>query len=390
MHKRYITKCILEDLNDKKMVFVGGPRQVGKTTLARSIISDSFKSAYYYNWDNRIDRKSMMSGAWPSDTELLILDELHKLKTWKRFIKGEYDKYKEHIRFMLTGSARMDVYRKGGDSLQGRYHYFRLHPFTVAEVEDKIFTGKPFKELQIERGNFRESYKSLYTFGGFPEPFLKQNERILRRWHSEKIERMFREDILDLAAIRDVANLKLLSDILPEKVGSLLSTNAIREDLEVSFKAVAHWLNILETFYYHFRVYPFTSKTIRSIKKEPKLYLWDWSELGKDSTRMENMIASHLLKFVHYLHDYEGYRAELFFMRDMNKKEVDFIVAIDGKPWFAVEAKSQSTHPSPNLKLFAQNWAIPHCYQVVEKTDVDLLHNGIRIVSVDRFLASLV
>src|SRR3990167_1151920 len=173
------------------------------------------------------------------------------------------------------------------------------------------------------------SMSSLNILSIFPEPFIKQNRRVLRRWHNEKIERMFREDILDIQSIRDIGNMKLLSDILSSKVGSLLSLNAIREDLEVSHRAVTHWMDILESFYYHFRIYPYSTKKIRSLKKEPKLYLWDWSEVEDEAARFENLIASHLLKFVHFITDYEGYRAELYFLRDVDKREVDFLVTID-------------------------------------------------------------
>ena len=158
----------------------------------------------------------------------------------------------------------------------------------------------------MNRDFHQDALESLDTFGGFPEPFTKQNMRQLRRWHNEKIERMFREDIQDIEAIRDIGNMKLLSDILPAKVGSRLSLNSIREDLEVSHRAVTHWMDILEAFYYHFRIYPYSSKKIRSLKKEPKLYLWDWSEVEDEANRFENLIASHLLKFVHFHHRSRG------------------------------------------------------------------------------------
>lgn len=219
---------------------------------------------------------------------------------------------------------------------------------------------------------------------------MKQNSRHLRRWHNEKVERMFREDILDVQLIRDIGNMKLLSDILPLSAGFLLSTNSLREDLEVSFRAAAHWLNILEAFYYHFRVYPFTAKNIRSLKKEPKLYLWDWSEVKDEAARFENLIASHILKFVHFITDYEGYKAELYFLRDVDKREVDFLVTIDGKPWFAVEVKLNDTTLSPQLLYFKERIDIPYVYQVVKKAGVDRIEKGARIISAGKFLSGLV
>ena len=246
-------------------------------------------------------------------------------------------------------------------------------------------------ELTLDRDFHREVLETLDTFGGFPEPFTKQSMRQLRRWHNEKIERMFREDIQDMEAIRDIGNMKLLSDILPAKVGSRLSLNAIREDLGgVSHRAVTHWMDILEAFYYHFRIYPYSAKKIRSLKKEPKLYLWDWSEVEDEANRFENLMASHLLKFVHFLTDHEGYRAELFYLRDVDQREVDFLVTIDGRPWFAVEVKLNDTALSPNLLYFRDRLSIPYIYQVVKKDKVDLLEKGGRIVSAGRFLAGLI
>jgi len=389
LRDRYLTPFIVEDLKDK-MVFVGGPRQVGKTTLCRNFIATHFRNHAYFNWDNRTDRRAITSSAWPGDAELLILDEIHKYRQWKGLIKGEYDKLKETYKFLVTGSSRLDLYRRGSDSLQGRYHYYRLHPFTLAEIEGLAYKASIHGELPISSGFHQDAIDTLNVFGGFPEPIMKQNKRQLRRWHNEKIERMFREDILDVQAIRDIGNMKLLSDILPSKVGSLLSTNVIREDLEVSFRAASHWIDVLEAFYYHFRLYPFTSKRIRSLKKEPKLYLWDWSEVEDEAARFENLIASHLLKFVHFITDYEGYKAGLYFLRDVDKREVDFLVTIDNKPWFAVEAKLNETSLSPHLLYFKERLSIPYIYQVVKKTATDRLEKGIRIVSAGKFLAGLI
>lgn len=388
LKERYLTKYILEDLHEK-MVFLGGPRQVGKTTLSREILGAHFKKPAYFNWDNRADRKMIMAATWPADAQLLIFDEIHKYRQWKQLIKGEFDKHKDTFKFIVTGSARLDLYRRGGDSLQGRYHHYRLHPFTLAELESIHNEYSIFNELTLNRGFYQETLDALDTFGGFPEPFTKQNMRHLRRWHNEKIERMFREDIRDLEAIRDIGNMKLMSDMLPTKVGASLSLNSIREDLEVSHRAVTHWMDVLESFYYHFRIYPYTSKKIRSLKKEPKLYLWDWSEVMDDGRRFENLIASHLLKFVHFLAEYEGYRAELSYLRDVDKREVDFLVTIDGKPWFAVEAKLADTALSPSLGYFRDRLSIPYVYQVVKKENIDLLEKGGRILSAAKFLAAL-
>jgi predicted AAA+ superfamily ATPase len=265
-----------------------------------------------------------------------------------------------------------------------------LHPFSLAELISKKNSLKPFEEIKIVNKNYTSELDQLTRFGGFPEPLIKQNMRFLRRWHNEKTERLFREDILDTEQIRDVGNMKLLSDMLPDKVGSLLSINSIRGDLEVSHRAVSKWIDVLESFHYHFRIYPYTGKKIRSIKKEPKLFLWDWSELENDSARFENLVASHLLKLVGFLHDYEGYKARLCFLRNVDKKEVDFLVTVDEKPWFAVEVKQNDENLSKNILYFRERLNIPFVYQVLEKSGVDRFKDGVRIISADRFLSGLI
>ncbi len=389
LKERYLADAAADDLREQ-MVFVGGARQVGKTTFAVDLLGKRFRSPAYFNWDNRADRRAIMGSQWPGDAELIILDEIHKLRSWKNLLKGEYDKLKDKYKFLVTGSARLDIVRRGGDSLQGRYHYYRLHPFTLAELIGSKSVLVPFKEIEISELASSPELDALLDFGGFPEPLFKQSVRFLRRWHNEKIERMFRDDIMTVEQMRDFGRMKLLSDMLPERVGSLFSTNAAREDLEASFRAVSNWLVVLESFYYHFRIQPFVHRWIRSIKKEPKLYLWDWSEVPDPAARFENMIAGHLLKLCHLLHDRDGLRAELFFLRDVDKKEVDFLVTVDRKPWFAVEAKLSEDRIAPSLLLFRDKLKIPFAYQVLRKSGVHIFTNDVRVISADRFLGGLV
>jgi predicted AAA+ superfamily ATPase len=386
---RYLTEAVLQDLSEK-MVFIGGARQVGKTTFAVKIIGERLGKFAYYNWDSRADRKAIMNSDWPGDAKLIILDEIHKIRNWKRLIKGEYDKLKERYRFLVTGSARLDIYRRGGDSLQGRYHYFRLHPFSLAEVLGLPLRIEAGGEVPVGDRAYPEEFEALFKFGGFPEPLFKAEARLLRRWHNEKLERMVREDITEIEQVRDLGRLKLLSDMLPERVGSLLSMNALREELEVSHRAVSNWLRILESFYYHFKIHPFVGKTLRSIKKQPKIYLWDWSEVEDQSARFENLLAAHLLKACHYLYDREGYRTALHFLRNVDKKEVDFLVTLDNRPWLAVEAKLSDKAVASSLHFYREKLKIPHVYQVIRESGVHRFRDGIHVISADRFLAGLV
>ena len=391
--KRYLQDDIVRDLEDK-MVFIGGPRQVGKTTLARLVGNGNYKKYAYLNWDNRTDRKTILSEEFPADAGLLIFDEIHKYKKWKNYIKGEYDKHKERFDIIVTGSARLDLYRRGGDSLMGRYHYLRLHPFSLSEVVGKKREIDVFKELVFTddpKGNkARKIFDELFIFGGFPEPFLKKDMRTLRRFHMERLERLVKEDIRDLESVRDISAIQILVELLPPKVGSLLSLNSMTEDLQVTYKTVAHWMDILEKFYYHYRIYPYNVRTIRSLKKEPKMYLWDWSQISDEAARFENIIASHLLKTVHYLTDIEGYKAELFFLRDIESRETDFLVTIDRKPWFSVEVKLSSLEISKPLKYFSDKLKIPFNYQVVKKEGIDYQYENIRVISADKFLSALI
>lgn len=389
MKKRYLTDYIYDDLLEK-MVLIGGPRQVGKTTLAKYIGENYFKSYCYMNWDYREDRKNIIKYQFKGDAKLLIFDEIHKYKDWKNYLKGVFDVYHERFKILVTGSARLDIYRKGGDSLMGRYHYYRLHPFTLAEFIEKKNKINISRELLFESLSLKEEIDNLMKFGGFPEPFLEQKDRNLRRWHNERVDRLVKEDIRDIRNIRELSSLQLLVDILPEKVGSLLSINSLREDLEVTHKTISFWMDLLERFYYHFRIHPFTHSKIRSLKKEAKLYLWDWSEIKDNPAKIENIIASHLLKLCHFLNDGEGYRLNLHYVRDRDGREVDFLITENNRPWFAVEVKSSSKKISKNLNYFSERLDIPFLYQVVSDENVDFIKGKVRVISIDKFLSGLI
>lgn len=360
--KRYLVEPVKLDLKEK-MVFVGGPRQVGKTTLALGLIENATEShPAYLNWDVRTTQQFTMKGGLPADQPLIILDEIHKYKHWRNLVKGFYDQYKSSKQFLITGSARLDHYRRGGDSLQGRYHYYRLHPFSLYELN-----AEPSKT----------DLEALLTFGGFPEPFLKQNTRHWKRWQRERQSRVIQEDLINLEHVKEVSQLHLLTQLLPERVGSLLSLNNLRQDLSVAFETADRWITILENLYYCFRIMPYGLPHLRAVKKEKKVYLWDWSLCQTKSARFENMVASHLIKYCHYIEDTEGDDMSLKFLRDSAGREIDFVVTKNGKPVFAIECKTGSQAVSKNIGYFSSRTDIP-CYYQVHMGDQDYEHAGLK------------
>lgn len=345
---RYILPLVKEYLVER-MVFVGGPRQVGKTTLCTQFLgAKGIHSPAYLNWDNLKARKAIRSGEIPTRSKIICFDEIHKFKLWRSFLKGLYDTQRDRHQFLVTGSARLDHYRKGGDSLLGRYRLVRLHPLSLGELSS--FTS--------------DSAQLLLRFGGFPEVFLRGEERFLKLWHRERTHRIIYDDIRDLERVREMSYLELLVDALPERVGSPLSLRSLGQDLEVHPQTVRGWVGILDNVFYSFRISPYGSPKVRAVKKEQKLYLWDWSCLTSLGAKFENMVASQLLKYCHYIEDREGDVMELRYLRDTDKREVDFVVLKNKKPLFAVECKSGERGVSPHILYFKERTSIPKFYQV--------------------------
>lgn len=392
MKTRYLEPAIREDVNEK-MVFLGGPRQVGKTTLARTIAAQ-FKSATYLNWDSRPHRKIIMNAQWSPDTEMLAFDELHKYRRWKNLIKGIWDTRSPGQKIIVTGSSRLDIYRRGGDSLQGRYHYYRLHPFTLKELSAPAGStlAFPTKPPVLEFGQPRPDLAHLLKFGGFPEPCLSGSERTLKRWQRQRFERVFREDIRDVEPLRSLSEVELLGSILPERVAAPLSFNSLAPDIEASPKTVKAWIELLCRNYYIFRVPPYHRRLQRALKKESKYYLWDWSEVPSDGARFENLVASHLLKFCHHFQDVFGLAVDLFYLRDLEKREADFLLTWEKTPWLIVECKLTAGGSLTTLNYFADRLAVGQRFQVVQQDGVDHVdkRTGVRTISANRFLTALV
>jgi len=347
---RYSVPGIEADLASRKLVFLGGPRQVGKTTLALRLLGGEDEShPAYFNYDDVRQRAALVRGELPK-APFVVLDEIHKYPRWRNLLKGFYDTRRSSTRFLVTGSARLDLYRRGGDSLQGRYHYHRLHPFS-------------FNELGAGHSD-RTLVSHLLEHGGFPEPCLRGDARFTRRWRKERMERVLRDDVRDLESVRDIGMLELLVEALPARVGSPLSVKALSEDLQVSFATVERWIQILERMYVCFRLAPFGAPRIRAVKKERKLYLWDWAAVPDPGPRFENFVACQLLKHCHLDEDTEGYRTELRFLRDVDRRELDFVVLRDGKPRLCVECKTGERAVSAAALYFSARAKLGDLYQV--------------------------
>lgn len=372
---RYLQAQVQADLA-RKMVFLGGPRQVGKTSLGRTLIPDE---RAYLNHDIAAHRDAILRGMLPP-TEAWFFDEIHKYRGWRNFLKGLYDAgagdHPPRRRILVSGSARLDFYRFGGDSLQGRYHFLRLHPLSLAELG----------------AHTSDDLRALLELSGFPEPFLSGNATEARRWSLAYRDRLIREEVVSVESISDLAKLELLAIALPTRVGSPLSIHALREDLQVAHATLARWLDVLERLYAIFRIAPFGTPLLRAVKKSRKHYHYDWTAVESMPARFENLMAAHLLKWVEYQIDTQGHALELRYFRDIDGREVDFVLAErGGKPIGFVECKWDDAPLDPGLRYLRQRFASVPAWQVsaVGKRDY-VTPEGIRVAPATVLLRGLV
>lgn len=353
---------------ERQMIFLSGPRQVGKTTLGKLLGSS------YLNWDNADDRRTILKGpealaeaaglnVLQSCLPVLVLDEIHKHSKWRNFLKGFFDSYEGRVRVVVTGSARMDIFRRGGDSLMGRYFLYRMHPLSVAECLSPHPPGAGL--LHPPRPLADGEWSALCEHGGFPEPFRRRSPAFSLRWHRLRQDLLLREDTRDVARIEDIGALETLGHILAGQSGDQLVLSSLAGEVGVSVDTVRRWLDLLERLYFGFRVRPWFRNVRRSLRKEPKWYLRDWSGIADPGARAETMIACHLLKAVEAWTDLGLGHFELRYLRDKEKREVDFAVIRDGKPWFLVEVKSASEKLSPYLALMQRETGAAHAFQCV-------------------------
>lgn len=356
----------------RKLVFLTGPRQVGKTHLALALLKKS-ANGVYLNYDNQEDRAIITKAAWLPGTELLVLDELHKMAEWKNYLKGIFDTRPPHLKILVTGSARLDTFRSTGDSLAGRYFRHRLNPLSAAEIPEA-------SENTIEM---------LMARGGFPEPFLAETGQEADRWRMQYVDGLIRTDILDFERIHDLRAVQLTLELLRQRVGSPVSITSLAQDVACSPNTIKKYLAVLETLFIVFRVTPFHHNIARSLLKEPKLYFYDTGMVkGDDGLRFENLMAVSLLKHVNAIEDYEGKRAALHYLRTKEKKEVDFAVTVEDQPTTIIEAKLNGSDLSPSLRYFHEKYDFP-AVQVVRHLRQEKMAGDIPIRRALGFLREL-
>jgi predicted AAA+ superfamily ATPase len=391
---RYLFDAIEKDAFSKqKMVFISGPRQVGKTTLAKSFLSNS---SNYFSYDEETFRRS-----WIKDPKAIlskreegtvVLDEIHKDRAWKRKLKGLFDSAEvdKFCQYIITGSAKLDFYRRGSDSLMGRYLPYRLHPFSVAEDLKNVSPDHLFET----QGRVNFKLVDLLNLSGFPEPLFSGLSSQAKRWSRLRLERLVQEDARDLLNISDLRSFQNLIELLPERVGSQFSINAIKEEVGKAYATVRSWYQILETLYFSFSIKPYSKKISRSLRAEPRMFLFDILRIPSElqAKRLENLTALHLLKACNYWTDTAQGEFTLTYVRDKSQREVDFLILNDAKPWMLIECKSGDREISKNLKYFSEILNPKHNIQLVNQSDYEKYYPAYktRVISYEKFFAQLV
>lgn len=359
--------------SNRQMALISGPRQVGKTTTCRN------RSVAYLNWDNTQNREILLAGPEGLADHLglgqlrqqplvALFDELHKFPRWKQLLKGFFDTYADEVRIIVTGSSRLDTYRRVGDSLMGRYFLYHMHPFSVAET---ITTELPDLKSMVRapRCPDEAAFAALWQHGGYPEPFLRRDPRFSRRWQTLRNQQLLREEVRDLTQIQQLDQLEMLVSFLAVRSGQQIVYSNLARDIQVSVDTIKRWCETLCSLHYGFLLKPWFTNVSRSLRKEPKWFLRDWAEIEDPGSRAETFIACHLLKAVDGWNDLGLGRFHLGYLRDKAKRAVDFVVIRDGKPWFLAEVKAGKTGLSGALKYFQEQTKAPFAFQVVIEAD---------------------
>lgn len=374
--KRYLLSAIVPDLG-KKMIVLTGPRQVGKTTLAKELMA-GYQRPQYLNWDVADHRRILLAQSWSPRADFLVLDEIHKMPDWKSYLKGVFDGREAGQAILVTGSARMDTFRQSGESLAGRYFQARLHPFSVKE----------WVELTDARPD--DALDRLIERGGMPEPFLADDVVQSERWRQQYFTDLVREDVLEFSRIQEIKVMRLLVDMLRDRVGSPLSIASLARDLQVASNTIAKYLDILEALYIIFLVRPFHRNIARAILKEPKVYFFDTAYVrGDDGIKWENACATMLLKHVHFEQDILGKSMSLHYMRTKEGAEVDFILCEADMPTHLIECKYADNRPAPALRKLAQVFPDAQAIQLVRELRQEEYHSPVNILKGADWLATL-
>lgn len=370
--KRYLQKYIPSDL-EKKIVLISGPRQSGKTTLSKQLCDDFD----YFNYDLSEDRLSIQQKNWDRERELIIFDEIHKMKQWKRWLKGIFDTEGIPPKLLVTGSAKLDIHKRVGDSLAGRYFQYRLHPLDLKEI-CKFSEMKPF-----------EVFEQFWDCGGFPEPFLKGSQTYYKRWRRSHIDIILRQDLIDISSVRDIDAIQTLVLLLSKRVGSSVSYANLARDLDRDPNTVKRWLQLLENLYIIHRVTPYSKNVIRSLKKEPKFYFYDHALVRDEGARLENIVANALKKELDFIEDIEGNKTSLHFLRTKDGQEIDFFVSIEDEPVCMIEVKVGDANPAKGFAYFSKLFPQVEKLQIVKNLSRSAsFENGLKIKPLIPWLCS--
>ena len=387
----------------KQMVFVAGPRQAGKTTFTQ-ILAEDFNNSLYFNWDILDEKRKLIENPTfyeevhrkDNSLPLIIFDELHKYSNWKNYLKSVYDRDKGNYKFVVSGSGRLDMYQKGGDSLAGRYFIFYLWPFTLAELAGNNLTFEQFLSNPIEIRAFPHEtqpiWNKLSQCTGFPDPYLDGTGEFYRIWSNTYRKQLLREDIRDLTSLRSIEDVEILFSLLPSKIGSPLSMASLARDIHVSFDSVRNWIEIFENFFMVFRIAPWTRKIARAITKEKKLYLFDYAGIDSSAEKFENMVALELFRAVANWNDLGLGNFSLNYLRNRDREEVDFLISNNHDPLLLIETKLSDDDASKSLIKFQNILNIP-AVQLVNRGDICKLvsnnNSKIMIISADHWLSLL-
>lgn len=373
--ERYLAKYIREDL-DSKIILLTGPRQTGKTTLSK-MLKEDFD---YFNYDNAADRLGLTEKSWDRSKPLIIFDELHKFKDWKSWLKGIYDTEGIPPSILVTGSAKLDTYKKVGDSLAGRFFQFRMHPLDLKE----IYTFLKPDDLEAE-------LDKLLIVGGFPEPFLNGTSRFYNRWKKSHLDIILKQDLIDLENVQQITQIETLIQLLKHRVGSPISYSSLSQDLQCSDKTVKRWLTILENMYVLFSVPPFHKNIARAIQKAPKFYFYDTGQvLGDPGVKLENAVACAIQKELHFREDCLGEEGKLYYMKDKDGREIDFCITANNAPSLLVEVKWKDGSLSPNFETFGKFFPSIKMIQISKILDREKTYpNGAELRTASKWLSEL-